>query len=178
MTFVPFTLLALAFAGAPPGEAEAKARSWRFVLPAPGEAFEHPPFRRSCSSRDKPEDVAEKIAYRGKHRRYAQVRFGSAGSVRVTVVLDEVGPGDVDLYVDANRDRKIDRAIACPARREAPGETFSGACPWMWRWSREKRRRPRLAPSSFAWARPVERSAMRPRDTWKGPSRWRASLAP
>src|SRR6516164_4038174 len=106
MTLVPFTLLALAFAGLPPGDAD--ARSWRFVLPAPGEAFEHPPFRALVLSRDKPDDVAEKISYRGKHRRYAQVRFGSAGSVRVTVVIDGVGPGDVDLYVDANRDRKID----------------------------------------------------------------------
>ena len=37
-----------------------------------------------------------------------QLRFGSPGSVRVTVVLDEAGPGDADLYVDTNRDRKID----------------------------------------------------------------------
>src|SRR5207253_10697622 len=30
------------------------------------------------------------------------------GSVRVAIVLDEVGPGEVDLYVDADRNRKID----------------------------------------------------------------------
>src|SRR5208337_1065841 len=49
-----------------------------------------------------------KVSYRGTSRRYAQLRFGNPGSVRVTVVLDEAGPGDVDLFVDANRDRKID----------------------------------------------------------------------
>jgi hypothetical protein len=84
------------------------AESWRFVLPAAGDPFEHPPFRALVLSHDKPEDVIEKVRYRGTLRRYAQVRFGSPGSVRVTVVLDEAGPGDVDLYVDVNRDRKID----------------------------------------------------------------------
>ena len=60
--------------------------------------------------REKPEDLVEKAAYRGDpaRRRYAQVRFGSAGSIRVTVVLDEVGPGEADLYVDADRNRRID----------------------------------------------------------------------
>jgi hypothetical protein len=29
----------------------------------------------------------------------------------VTVVLDEVGPGGIDLFVDANRDRKIDDGL-------------------------------------------------------------------
>ena len=59
-------------------------------------------------SREKPEDVGEKVSYRGTSRRYAQLRFGNPGSIRVTVVLDEVGPGDIDLFVDANRDRKVD----------------------------------------------------------------------
>jgi hypothetical protein len=129
MTYVPFTLLALAFASAPPGEAEAEAHSWRFVLPAPGEAFEHPPFRALVLSRDKPDDVAEKVHYRGKHRRYAQVRFGSAGSVRVTVVLDEVGPGDVDLYVDANRDRKIDQRDRVSTTKGSAGRDIQWRLP-------------------------------------------------
>jgi hypothetical protein len=127
MTFVPFTLVALAFACAPPGEAE--AGSWRFVLPAPGEAFEHPPFRALVLSSDKPDDVAEKISYRGKHRRYAQVRFGSAGSVRVTVVLDEVGPGDVDLCVDANRDRKINQHDRVSSTKGSTGRDIQWRLP-------------------------------------------------
>lgn len=111
MVLVSLTLLALTLAGAPQGQGGPKANGaevWRFVLPAPGDPFEHPPFRALVLSREKPEDVLEKVTYRGKNRRYAQLRFGSPGSIRVTVVLDEVAPGDVDLFVDANRDRKID----------------------------------------------------------------------
>jgi hypothetical protein len=111
MKIMPFALLALTLAAAPPGQNDPKANGtdlWRFVLPAPGDPFEHPPFRAPVLSREKPEDVGEKVSYRGTSRRYAQLRFGNPGSIRVTVVLDEVGPGDIDLFVDANRDRKID----------------------------------------------------------------------
>src|SRR4051812_47616914 len=117
MTLTPLTLLALALCAAPPAEAGA----WRFVLPQPGDPFEHPPFRALVLSRDKPEDLVEKATYRGAARRYAQVRFGSPGSVRVTIVLDEAGPGDVDLYVDANRDRKIDGRDRVAPAKSGPG---------------------------------------------------------
>jgi hypothetical protein len=117
-------LLLVILTGDPPGEAGRKTDAdapggWRFVLPAEGDAFEHPPFRALILSREKPDDVAEKAAYRGKSRRFAQIRFGSPGSVRVTVVLDEVGPGDVDLFVDANRDRKIDERDRVPAEKSS-----------------------------------------------------------
>ena len=121
------TFVTLALAGPTPGDVGPS--SWRFVLPAPGEAFEHPPFRRLVLSREKPEDVAEKISYRGKHRRYAQVRFGSAGSVRVTIALDEVGPGDVNLYVDANRDRKIDQRDRVPSTKGKHGRDIQWRLP-------------------------------------------------
>ena len=100
-------MLTIALAGSPPGDgpdrkaAPSPSSDWRFVLPAPGDPFEHAPFRALVLGREKPEDLIEKAAYRGDpaRRRYAQVRFGSAGSIRVTVVLDEVGPGEADLYV-------------------------------------------------------------------------------
>src|SRR5690349_21702518 len=100
--------LAIVLAGAPPGDGpdpEAATSGWRFVLPAAGDAFEHAPFRALVLDREKPEDLLEKAAYRGDpaRRRYAQIRFGSPGSIRVTVVLDEVRPGEADLYVDADR---------------------------------------------------------------------------
>ncbi|HZW31551.1 MAG TPA: hypothetical protein VFF52_12640 [Isosphaeraceae bacterium] len=118
--------LTVALAGALPGNepgsepSPSSAPGWRFVLPAPGDAFEHAPFRALVLSREKPEDLIEKAGYRGNpaRRRYAQVRFGSPGSIRVAVVLDEVGPGEVDLYVDADRNRRIDdrdRAAAAGA---------------------------------------------------------------
>ncbi|WP_165226506.1 hypothetical protein [Aquisphaera insulae] len=119
MVLVTSIVLALASCGESPA---VDASRWRFVLPPAGDSFEHPPFRAIVLDRERPEDVAEKAAFRGTTRRFAQLRFGSPGSIRVTVVLDEVGPGDADLYVDANRDRKIDDrdrvapAAAAPAR--------------------------------------------------------------
>jgi hypothetical protein len=74
----------------------------------PGNPFEHPPWRAVGLGTAKPDDVVEEAAYRGRLRRYAQLRYGGPGSTRVTVVVDEAGPGDVDLYVDADRNRKID----------------------------------------------------------------------
>jgi hypothetical protein len=96
-------LLAL-FAAAPASASD----NWRFVCPMPGDPFEHPPLRALSLAASKPEDLVEKVAYRGKRRRYSQLRYGSTNSVRVTVVVDEVGPGDVDLYVDSDRNRRIE----------------------------------------------------------------------
>ena len=81
---------------------------WRYVLPPAGDAFEHPPLRAIGLSDAKPDDVTESVEYRGTRRRYAQLRYGSPDSVRVTVVLDEGGPGEADLYVDSNRNRRIE----------------------------------------------------------------------
>ncbi|MFI5459603.1 MAG: hypothetical protein ACHRXM_29615 [Isosphaerales bacterium] len=127
--FAPVTLMLAALAGLPPGD-DAKDRApapqsapWRFVLPAPGDPLEHAPFRALDLSRNKPEDLIEKAAYHGDpvRRRYAQIRFGSPGSTRVTVVLDEVATGDADLYVDADRNRVIDE------RDHANGTTITGS---------------------------------------------------
>jgi hypothetical protein len=57
---------------------------------------------------ERPEDLKERVAYRGTQRRYAQIRYGSPGSIRVALVLDQVSPTDVNLYVDANRNRIIE----------------------------------------------------------------------
>jgi hypothetical protein len=130
MMSIPSILLAIALAGPSPGNdpgpnpGSPPPSEWRFVLPAPGDPFEHAPFRALVLGREKPEDLIEKAVYRGDpaRRRYAQIRFGSPGSIRVTVVLDEVGPGEADLYVDADRNRRIDdrdRVAAAPP--SAPG---------------------------------------------------------
>jgi hypothetical protein len=97
--------IALALLGA---TASAAARDWRYVLPPPDDAFEHPPLRALTLSREKPDDIKEMVRYRGGRQRYTQLRYGSPGSVRVTVVLDEVAPAEVDLYVDSNRNRRIE----------------------------------------------------------------------
>jgi hypothetical protein len=108
--------LAIALAGVPPADdpgskpPSSPAPAWRFVLPAPGDPFEHAPFRALVLRRERPEDLVERAGYRGDpaRRRYAQIRFGSSGSIRVAVVLDEAGPGSFDLYVDADRNRRIE----------------------------------------------------------------------
>ena len=70
----------------------------------------------------KPEDVHEEaVEYRGRKRRYAQLRFGSPNSTRIVVVLDEVTAAEGDLYVDANRDRHL-----------TPAEKVAGSGP-RWR---------------------------------------------
>jgi hypothetical protein len=81
---------------------------WRYVVPPPGDSFESPPLRSIGLASEKPEDIIVKVKFRGSRQRYAQLRYGSPSSVRVTVVLDEVGRGDADLYVDANRNRRIE----------------------------------------------------------------------
>ena len=103
MTFLAILLSALAV---DPGAAPLLA-AWRFVAPPPGDPFEHPPWRAISLSSTKPEDIVEKVVYHGRPR-YAQLCYGSPGSTRVTVVVDEVGPGEVNLYVDADRNRRIE----------------------------------------------------------------------
>src|SRR5262249_58696938 len=108
-------------------------------------------------------EVREWARYRGTRRRYAQLRYGSPGSVRVTVVLDEAGPGDVDLYVDADRNRRIeakDRVASKDRTWRLPLEVAVVA-------GEETRRIPRVAvfrlgatglTVSFAAARYIERT--------------------
>jgi hypothetical protein len=97
--------LALALLGA---AGPAAFGEWRYVVPPADDPFEHPPLRALAMLRERPDDVKELVRYRGARQRYAQLRYGSPGSVRVTVVVDEVAPGDADLYVDANRNRRIE----------------------------------------------------------------------
>lgn len=124
MAALSLAAISLALAVAPPRAAAAEAPTagiWRFIAPEAGDPFEHPPFRALVLTREKPEGLFEKADYRGASRRYAQVRYGSPGSVRVAIVLDEAGPGDVDLYVDANRDRKIDARDRVTPAKAGPG---------------------------------------------------------
>jgi hypothetical protein len=113
-------IVAFTLTTAPPA---GSSNTWCFVLPPPGDAFEHPPLRALGLVRAKPDDVVEKAAYRGTRRRYAQLRYGSPGSVRVTVVLDEGTPGVADLYVDADRNRRIDDRDRVPPSGERTWRT-------------------------------------------------------
>jgi hypothetical protein len=128
MTFT-FTIAAFSLAVVLPGDdgqaspADSRPAPWRYVVPAPGDAFEHAPFRALVLSREKPEELIEKVAYRGDpaRRRYARIRFGSPSSTRVTVVVDVVASGAVDLYADADRNLKIDDRDHVAAASSANG---------------------------------------------------------
>jgi hypothetical protein len=84
----------------------AYADGWRYVVPKPGEPFDHPPMRAIALSATRPPELKERVRYRGKPR-YTQLHYGRGRAAPVTVVVDEAGPGDVDLYLDADRDNEI-----------------------------------------------------------------------
>lgn len=86
---------------------------WRWVLPQAGAEHEYPPPRAMPLASDKPDDLKETASYRGSSRRYAQLRYGSPSAARVAIIVDQVSPGEVDLYVDANRNRTIEPDERC-----------------------------------------------------------------
>src|SRR3954452_18705803 len=90
----------------PGGEGPAGG-AWRYAVPPPGDPFANPPPRALALTDRKPPDLREGVRYRGSRRRYARLDYGTGRTAGVAVVVDEVGPGEVDLYVDADRDREI-----------------------------------------------------------------------
>jgi hypothetical protein len=93
--------LALAPAGA------AVAESWRYVVPKASDPFAHPPLRVIALGTRKPVGLKETARYRGSKQRYARLVYGSGRTAPVTVVVDEIAPDKVDLYVDAGRAGEI-----------------------------------------------------------------------
>jgi hypothetical protein len=81
---------------------------WRYVADVSPGSSVRPIFRTITLSSSKPDDVIEAVPYRGRERKYAQIRYGSDDSRRVVVVFDFVDHDDFDLYVDANRNRAIE----------------------------------------------------------------------
>src|SRR5262249_44200349 len=82
--------------------AAAAGDGWRYVVPPPGDPFANPPPRALALRGEKPAELAEEVAYRGSKRRYARLTYGAGRAAAVDVVVDEVSPGEVDLYVDAD----------------------------------------------------------------------------
>src|SRR5438067_67864 len=94
--------ICLALALAPSTSAD----TWRYVVPPGNDAFAHPPPRTIPLSSTKPSDLKETVRYRGTKRRYARLVYGSGRTAPVTVVVDEVGRAEIDLYLDADRDKE------------------------------------------------------------------------
>jgi hypothetical protein len=88
--------------------AETAKPQWRYVAPKAGERMEHPPLRQLPLSGVKPPELEESVQYRGHERLYAEFRFGTSGSTLVTVVIDRISDAEADVYVDRDRNRKIE----------------------------------------------------------------------
>lgn len=99
--------LALSLAALFSSSAAAATDGWQYVVPEGGRADEHPPLRALAMRDTKPDDLKESASYRGNRRQYAQIRYGTATSVRIAAVLDRVSSTEFDLYLDVNRDRTI-----------------------------------------------------------------------
>jgi hypothetical protein len=118
-----FAALLVLGAGASSAGAFGDKPAWRYVAGARADAAIRPVFRFVPLSATKPDDLREEVVYRGRAQKYAQIRYGSADSRRVVVVVDEVSRDDFDLYVDANRNRVIeakDKLAGAGKERTAP----------------------------------------------------------
>lgn len=80
---------------------------WKYVVPPADDPWANPPPRALALSDEKPADLKESVAFRGSKRRYAQLVYGTGRTAKVAIVADFVAPDQVDLYVDADRDRDV-----------------------------------------------------------------------
>jgi hypothetical protein len=94
---------------APTPERGSQYASARYVVPAPDSPHEHAPLRALATSDDKPAGVKIEVKPQGRMR-YAQITFGSPGSLPITLAVDDVGPAVAHLYVDTERAGAISAA--------------------------------------------------------------------
>jgi len=85
-----------------------QSSSWRYVAEPAERVFEWPLLRAVPLSRQRPTELREQVNYRGREQLYAQLRYGSADSNRVVVVVDRRSGRQFDLYVDGDRNRVIE----------------------------------------------------------------------
>lgn len=81
---------------------------WRYVVPPVGEALRRPPLVALALSSERPAELAVNVEFEGPWQRYGMLRFGDPDSYRIAVVLDQLGPSEAVLYVDAGRELAID----------------------------------------------------------------------
>jgi hypothetical protein len=103
-------VLSLSFAGiAIAADREPNApNGWQYVAESGEPGFDLLQLQKLACFDERPENVIEMVTYHGTKRRFAQLRYGSPNSNRVTIVIDEREGGEFDLYVDRNRNRTIE----------------------------------------------------------------------
>jgi hypothetical protein len=79
------------------------AAEGHYVVPKPGQPFDHAPLRLMPMSDTRPKGLKVKVSFRGKKQRYGWLQYGRGKLAAVAVVADEIAPGKIDLYVDAAR---------------------------------------------------------------------------
>jgi hypothetical protein len=100
-------LLAIATAIILAGCPAVNADDWTYESRTDDAGFARPVSRSFSMLPDPPDDLEIQVTWQGVRQWYAQVRYGNEASVRVTVVVDEIGQGEFILFVDRNRDRVI-----------------------------------------------------------------------
>jgi hypothetical protein len=68
-----------------------------------------------------PADLEVGIKWTGVRRHFAQLRYGAADSTRIAVAVDERADGSADVYVDADRTRRLGLEMKLPK----PGPTWT-----------------------------------------------------
>jgi hypothetical protein len=142
-TLTPFVIAGVALvqadrlAGAERPEHQQPGRQWVYTAEPDHNRVFVPQFCPVVFSELRPDRCVESAAYRGRSRRYAQIRYGAADSNRVILVLDEINSRDADLYVDANRNRVIEskeRVVRMDGARGWPAVS-AGDADQYWRTS-------------------------------------------
>jgi hypothetical protein len=89
-------------------EAMASESIWTYEVPKDGQQLGLPGWRILTRSDLCPADITEQVSYQGQRRSYVQIRYGQSDLARVAMVLDHASNGKITLYVDGNRNRKIE----------------------------------------------------------------------
>jgi hypothetical protein len=86
----------------------ASESTWTYVVPSEGQQLGLPSWQILPRSDHCPADIIEQVSYQGARRSYVQIRYGQSDGARVAMVLDHGSNGKITLYVDVNRNRKIE----------------------------------------------------------------------
>ena len=82
--------------------------AWTYEVPSKGQQFGLPSGQFLPMSERCPTDVTVQVPYQGQGQSYCQIRYGQSTLARVAMVLDRASDGEITLYVDVNRNRKIE----------------------------------------------------------------------
>lgn len=93
---------------AKPGVSIAPASVWRYVTSGSTDAFPDAPFVSIPLTETRPALLTQDVPRPdGAKRSYGLIRFGSAQSIQIAMLVDDYGGGRFDLYVNADRDSEI-----------------------------------------------------------------------